>query len=237
MTELRYDIFFTGKLVEGTHQSKAIENAAKLFKLSTEDAGKLFTGKPQLLKRRVDKTDALKYKAALHQAGLLTAFKPSNDEPAITRKSATNQPVEASLSLAPAGSDVLREDERRVFTSVDIDTSAIQLRSPFLAPEETYSPPPPEPPNTSHLKLTEVNASLDIATNSPPPKTTIDTNKLSLAPAGAVIETLKTATTPLNPDISSIKLSPLDAGLLTDPAPKAGISPPDISHLSIVKEQ
>lgn len=240
MTEQHYDIFFTGKLVEGVDQNKAIENAAKLFKLAIEEASKLFSGKPQLLKRRVNKAEALKYKAALHQAGLLTVFKLSTtpDKPPTNTnisKPTVAQKTEASLTLAPAGSDVLKENERRVYPTVNIDTSAIKLRSPFLDPEINRAPPPPAPPSTSHLKIAELGATLQTHTDNLVLTPTINTHNLSLAPTGSLIETLKTQTTTLNPDIHSLSLTPLGSESL--PPSKLTVTPPDVSHLSLAKEE
>ena len=65
----RYDIFYAGKVAEGHDESVVRDNIARLFKANPQTVEKLFSGKPQLIKRGVEKAAAIKYKAAMEKAG------------------------------------------------------------------------------------------------------------------------------------------------------------------------
>lgn len=65
--------------------------------------------------------------------------------------------ADGELSLAPAGTNVLRDEERAVIEELDIDTSAINLNSSSEEPEALGgNTPPPLNPDTSHLSMGEV---------------------------------------------------------------------------------
>lgn len=99
---------------------------------------------------------------------------------AAAQTSAPDSIMDSGISLSPAGSDVLRPEERVHEESVDIDVSALVLSetgTSLAAPSE----PPPPAPDTGHLTLGEV---------------------------GETIPTLKDSTAPLSPDISAIDLAP-----------------------------
>jgi len=66
-----YDIYFAGQLVEEFDEAVVRENLAKLFKVNDVALEKLFSGKPQPIKRGVDKAGAIKYKTAMARAGAI----------------------------------------------------------------------------------------------------------------------------------------------------------------------
>ena len=188
----RYDIFFAAQLVDGFDDATVRANLATLFKANDATLEKLFSGKPQLIKRGVDKQAAIKYKAALQKAGAIALVRtqpepkkqpepvkqpqaeeeelPSSADikpaqPAAEQATSmsdrlaalTAEPAAATfsegISLAPAGSDVLSEDERHVFEELDIDTSAIHLSSEQEQMEPPVTEPAPPAPDTSHLSM------------------------------------------------------------------------------------
>ena len=73
--EQLYDIYFAGKLAEGFEEAQVRANLAKLFKLGDAGLDKLFSGKPQAIKRGVDKPGAVKYKTAMARAGAVAVVK------------------------------------------------------------------------------------------------------------------------------------------------------------------
>ena len=258
MDSVRYDIYFTGKLVEGCAPEQAQQQFAQLFKMTPEKASKLFTGQPQLIKRGVEKTEALKYKQALHKAGMLTAFKahqppaaqatvspsaqpaPTPDTqstPASPPQAAQQAPASTNanqtLTLAPAGSSVLNDDERETSPDRDIDTSAIKLVSPFMEPEPAASPPAPDAPDTSHLNLAATGADILEGYHEEVIELDLDLSSMDLAPAGELLEQLKDDRPSVNPDISQISLAEQGADLLEGQAEKIIPPAPDTSHLSI----
>ena len=97
MDEPRYDVFFTGKLLEGVSTEQAQQRLAALFKTEVANVARLFNGKPQALKRNLSKAEALRYKSALHKAGLMIAFKAAE-----TRPAGTAAPAAPAQAPAPA---------------------------------------------------------------------------------------------------------------------------------------
>lgn len=254
MDQPLYDVFFTGQLVEGTDLATAKSNFAKLFKSSPEHLEKLFSGKPQAIKRGVDKAEALKFKAALHKAGLLIAFKAHqiakpDATPATTTSAAPEQPESSTAapttnspqasnddwSVAPTGSDVLAAHERKPVQAQNIDTSAIKMVSAFAEAEVETKPAPPAP-DTSHISVAQVGEDLLLEKPEPPPALPLDLENLSLAPAGADLEELRPELPALNPDISDLSIAEAGADLLKEqqnpPPPPA----PNTDHITIVKD-
>ena len=242
MTQTLYDIYFTGQLVEGVDQASAQKNLAILFKSNIENIARLFNGKPQVLKRGVDKTAALKYKAALHKAGVLVAFKAhqvtaasnSVDETS-TVNPATQQHIHTdTLTLAPVGSNVLNEDEKPVVEAPVINTDGIKLVSAFadLSPPEKELPPAPD---TSHISLAETGADLAVDHPQSPPLE-LDLDDFSIAPLGADLEQLPDNRPVVNPNTSGISIAPAGANLMPNPPKKKSITIPDTDHISIVQD-
>lgn len=69
MQEAQYRIVFKGELESGMNQQTVKENLAALFKTDTGKIDKLFGGEATVLKRRLTRTEADKYLAALQRAG------------------------------------------------------------------------------------------------------------------------------------------------------------------------
>ena len=110
------------------------------------------------------------------------------------------------MSVAPAGSDVLREDEREQQEQVDIDTSAIRMAS---GSEEVETPrvDVPPAPDTSHLSMGEV---------------------------GEDIPNLDEEVEIVEPDISGIDLAPEGSDMLEEKdRHKDEVEAPNTDHLSL----
>lgn len=245
MDQPRYDIYFTGKIAEGISEDVAQQNLATLFKTSVDKVSRLFNGKPQLLKRGMDKAATVKYKAAFEGAGLVVAFKKLTPAPAPTptpvepasesTPTASDTATEGSMTLAAVGSDVLREDERRVMPEVDIDTSEIKMVSAFMEPEAEQKPAVAAP-DISHISVAEVGADLLAEKPAAPAPLELNLEELSLAPAGSPLEQLHDHLPELDPDISGITLAEVGADVLPDkPEPITPVAP-NIDHLSVKKE-
>ncbi|MEE8058759.1 MAG: hypothetical protein V3T17_13155 [Pseudomonadales bacterium] len=253
MDQPLYDIYFTGQLVEGTDPDTAKANLARLFKSTPENVAKLFNGKPQALKHGVDKTEALKYKAALHKAGLLVAFKahhataapaPShvvaNDHQAkqttdVTTSTPASEEEEIDWSLAPAGSDVLKESERQHVPARDIDTSNIKMVSAFvdLEPEPKKIPPAPD---TSHLSAAAVGEDLLIDKPEVPPPLPLDIDNITLAPPGTELEEIRDDLPPLDPDTSALSIAAVGVDILEGEKKAPPPPAPKTDHITIAKE-
>lgn len=253
MDQPLYDIFFGGQLVQGTDPEQAKQAFAQLFKSSPEKIEKFFTGKPLPLKRGVDKAAALKYKSTLHKAGMIVVFRAHEAEQpqtaakndalasatsaeatqAATPSSSIDQ-TDEDWSLAPVGSDVLKDNERQTVEAREIDTSAIKMVSSFMEPEAEEKPVVPAP-DTSHISAAPVGEDLLIDRPAPAPPLPIDTSDLDLAPPGSDLEQLKDDTPEIHPDTSALSVAAAGAELLEGQQKPAPPPAPDTDHIGLAK--
>lgn len=249
-----YDIYLTGKLAEDVSPALAAQRLAALFKSTPEAMAGLITGKAQLLKRGVDKNTAVKYRDTLQNAGCEVAFKAqatitaASEKPAaVSEKPAVPQPIPASpaspqpvaikpdsgLQLAPAGEDLLRADERQIVAAVVVETDNLSLAP--VGPLPVAAAVPTAIPDISHLSLAATGGNLVAESErAAPPAIVPDTSDLSVAEIGAPIETLKTETAPLHPDISGLQLAPVGSDVLTPEQRKhPQPPPPKTDHITL----
>lgn len=278
MSEL-YDIFFAAQLIDDFDEATVRNNITQLFKANDAALEKLFSGKPQLIKRGVDKAGAIKYKAAMQKAGAVARIRkhaqagdptpaprpaapvpddvnlpsssdiaPAAGSPASAdKKSAAGskaariaalakQPAAVTfgeeMSLAPPGSEVLREDEREQHEAVDVDTSALHMVSNFAEAEAPEVNVPPAP-DTSHLSMGEVGE--DIPHLESTEKTVDpDTSHLSMGEVGEDIPHLEEDVEIVTPDISGIELAPEGSEVLEEKdRHKDEGEAPNTDHLSL----
>ena len=114
-------------------------------------------------------------------------------------------PEQAGMNLAPAGTEVLRENERQEPVRREIDTSGLEVDP--AAQRLSEEPPPPAPaPDTSHLDMGAV---------------------------GELIPTLPSDEQPLSPDTDAIDLAPEGTDFSDCAAPAAESPPLDLSGMDL----
>ncbi|PCJ38441.1 MAG: hypothetical protein COA99_11965, partial [Moraxellaceae bacterium] len=172
-----YDIYFRGGIAPGQDMDTVKANLARLFKADDAKITAMFSGRAIVLKKDLEKDTALKYQAAMENAGakvilrekaaLATASasapaavpssSPSSNPSSNKAPTQPQEPVseqDGSWDIAPVGSDVLTDAERQPVTQADIDTSAFTLAPPSPMPTLNTTEPPP-PPNTDHISVAE----------------------------------------------------------------------------------
>ena len=136
MSEQQFDVFFRGDIVAGQAIVDVKERLGGLFKLEAAQVDQLFSGRPTAIRRNLDEASAKKYQQALLKIGALAELRPARvDETPVTQAAETSPaaPVaeqassDDALSLAPAGSDLLRPDERSSIEATEVDVSALAL--------------------------------------------------------------------------------------------------------------
>lgn len=128
---------------------------------------------------------------------------------------------------------MLQASERTRPTAVVVDTSALQLLPPSPLPEVT--PLAVATPNIAHLSLAPASGDLlSAAEKHQPPVATPAIGDFSLAPVGAVLETLHTTTAAIQPDLSRLSLAPPGTELLTaEQRAKQPPAAPATDHLKL----
>jgi hypothetical protein len=257
MTE-QFNVYFAGKVQEGHAPEDVRQAVGKLFKADEPTLDKLFSGKPQIIKKSCDHATAQKYLQALTQVGaqaLIKQVPPPEPKAPLTRAeriaaiaagddestaTAVDQadvepaPDIAGLNLAATGADLLRPEERPEDVIANIDISGVQL-SDADQPLAEARPKAPPPPATDHLSTAEPG---ELIPNLARQQDLIepDISKIDLSPEGTDLSDCNPppATTP-EIALDHIELAVTGSDLLSEqdrvkPAPPP---PPNTDHLSV----
>ncbi len=153
MAENTFAVAFDGAIADGADAARVKASVARLFKVEPAKVEPLFSGKRVYIKKNIDRATALKYQAALQQAGALCEVvdlaSPASEGP-------SQAPAPSGMTLAEPGV-VLIEPER--VEAPDIDVSALTMAETGVTLVE---PERVEPPaiDTRDLSLAEAGATL-----------------------------------------------------------------------------
>ena len=160
----KYDIFFSGELIEGADEAEARRKIGALFKLPPDKVGNLFSGKPVAVKRDVDMDTAVKYRVAFRDAGALVNIKPATKASSEKPEAPAAPPAEpeaesgSGMTLAPANTGSLEDCAPKVIPTPIPDISYMNLDEAGTLIDES-EPPPPVEVDTSALSLAPENSS------------------------------------------------------------------------------
>jgi hypothetical protein len=168
MAESRFDIEFSGELVQGADSREVRERLRDLFKLPPNSLERLFSGRPLVLKRDLDPATAARYADAFRGAGAILRLTPSATaagrgapEQTAPQEEVPQPPggptaADGGLTLAPLGTDM--EVAAVPFIPRDIDTTYLSLVPGHNWTLEDCAPPPRyvRIPDISHLTLIPV---------------------------------------------------------------------------------
>lgn len=258
--EVRYNIYYAGTVLEGHDVAGVRQQLGRLFKADDVTLDKLFSGQPQMIKRDCDKATALKYQEAMKKAGAKPLIRTADSPPptgqtavaetgseatgkaeptaaeriaAVASGTSTDQIDAPDFDLAPAGSDVLKPEERPAQEAVEVDTSMIDLAEVGERLSEEPAPSP-DAPDTSHLSMGAVGEdipTLDTGAAPPPP----NTENIDLSPEGSDFSDCvpEPAQEP-ELDLSSIELAEEGADIMPDEYRKKETpAAPATDHLSL----
>ncbi|MFQ5487472.1 MAG: hypothetical protein ACE5ET_03375 [Gammaproteobacteria bacterium] len=135
MDDRRFDIVFTGQIVEGADPAQVQERLAILFKMERAAIQGLFSGRRYTIKKDLDPATAGKFKAALAKAGAVcelaerreaAAFTIAQPGTLLTEPYAAPPPAIdiSGLAMLEVGRDVL--DDYPVPAAPTVDVSAIR---------------------------------------------------------------------------------------------------------------
>lgn len=229
------DKLFSGKLL--MIKSGCDKATAMKYKQSMERAGanpviraqETPTPPPEAKSTEADSPSAADKIAALAAAPDENAYR-SGESAAPETPAET---VEEGMNIAPAGTDVLRAEERQVIQEVEVDTSGLAVDRAAERLSEAPEPPPPAP-DTSHMAMGEVGETLPILDQAAPPAA-VETNHLELSPSGTDFSDCAEPE-PESPDLdlSGIDLAPEGSDVLDDRYRKRDEpAAPDTDHISL----
>lgn len=193
MTDKRYSVIFTGRIVEGAQPEAVKANLAKLFKVDAARVEAMFAGKPVVIKKSLDAEKARGYRDALAKAGAAVSVvedsaADATPPPATVAPDATTPvaapatdtappiPPEApDLTIAEVGVTII---EHQPVPTPDFDTTQFDLAEVGVTLVEPKVVPPPDF-DTSGMSLDPPGTQLTDASPAPPAE--FDTSGLSLA--------------------------------------------------------
>ena len=225
MSDKRFAVVFTGKIVAGVDLALVKTNLAQLFKIQAEQVTRLFTGKPVTVKKGLDEETAKKYQAALKKAGALCAVVD----------------LEAVAKSAPPAPAKSTDTPTTAAKSAPVARSADTVASPVAAP----APPPPttDAVHETRALVKDAPAGLGelegIALDHPGallialeaiPDLEIDLTAYSMAATGEVLATHQEES-PIEVDTSQLSVS--DPGALLVEAEAVAPLQVDTSHLAL----
>ncbi len=177
MSEKMFQILVNGTLTESAQIEQVKQNIAKLFKTSVDKVEPMFSGRKLGVKKGLDKQTALKYKAAINNAGLAAAVAPMTSAAATGTDKAGDTSLD-NASLAATGSTM---DESPAAAPADIDTSNLVMDSVGETLTEATNIPEPAI-DIAQISMGEVGE--DVSEYTPTPEPNIDISKLDMGDAG-----------------------------------------------------
>ncbi len=218
MSAERFDIFFSGQIIEGHDEVEVRARIGRIFKANPKQLEQLFSGEPIKIKSAVDLDKAVKYRVTFRDAWALIDIKPISTASTAQPQAQTTQPP--PVSPAPAKDEVELLPPQ---TGSLIDCAAEVI--------------PAVIPNIDGITLGSNAGPLD--ETEPPPLANIDTHNLTLGPARseAVLDE-REPPPPANINTSDLTLSTPNTGTLEDcQQPVEAIELPDISALEIAESK
>ena len=171
----RYEIAFSGQLVEGAPLASVQANLARLFQADAQRVAQLFSGRRVVIKNNLDEAGAEKYRLTLERAGavvevlaMLVEEVELTPPPAPVPVAAASTVVAVASPASPGRLQVAPRDEyMAAFVGVDLQDAKPEAPAPVvdlsqfsLAPAgsdmgQAKTAPAGPPPDTSYLSLQE----------------------------------------------------------------------------------
>lgn len=211
----RFRLVFRGEVLEGQHPAVVRKRLAEAGRFDAAQLDKLFSGKLVVLKRDADAATAARWQTLFRRVGARLRALPVEAtsavaDPAAAAESESQGPARAAAAettpdweLLPAGSDLLRAEEREVATPVQVDTVGLSLAPP--GPVVTAQRPVPAAPDVSHLSVAEPGARL--AEDAGPRPVVVQVPVFEVAAAGVDLSPRRAPDPPPPPDVSHIRLA------------------------------
>lgn len=189
----KYDLFFSGQIMDGQEKTEVRARVARIFRATETQLNRLFSGDPIPIKKGVDMDTAIKYRVTLRDAGALIDVVPARSpEPQ------SSAPAQPSAPPPASGTAVSSAAEGLQFTLAPPRTGSLEDCAPESHPVEI--------PDISGLHLAPETEPLAPQGAISTPE--IDTSALRLFPADTGdLRDCQTETPPLPlPDISDLRL-------------------------------
>ena len=225
MTDM-YRLVFRGEVNEGQHAAVVRKRLAALLKIDDSRAEVLFSGKPVVVKKAVDKATAIKYRDAFNQAGARLRVGKVGQTAASSAPAAADP---ADIAMLPVGSDVLTEEERADPVEVDVDISHLSVQGAVFVTDDEE--PQVAAPNVDHISMADVGARIGEESepvDAPDLEADFDVAEVGARMADEIPDSEPAV------DVDDVDFDVADVGADMDTSEKKSPPPaPDTSHLSV----
>ncbi|WP_456416651.1 hypothetical protein [Thiolapillus sp.] len=234
----KFDIYFSGEILEGRDEQQVRETVGKLFKLSGDKLDSLFSGTPRRIKKDLNVEQSGRFRETFRKAGAIVQIVAAGTQPPEKTSHAATRPGAASpsgLKLAPVGSnlDPLPREAERGMQKPLPQTTTLEIAP--IGPVPAGPDPRPADIDTGTLAAAPAESgSLEEFTPAVEPVPLPDISNLNLAKDNHPLQEDREKHTDNIPDTSHLEAVPPRTGSLEKFAQHKKPAPiPDISNLSL----
>jgi len=218
MSAERFNIFFSGQIIEGHNEVEVRARIGRIFKANPKQLEQLFSGQPIKIKSGVDLDKAIKYRVTFRDAGALIDIRPISTAGTAT----TEQPQAKTTQPPPAAKDEVELLPPQTGSLIDCAPEVIPAAIPNIDgitlgsnadPLDETEPPPPANIDTHNLTLDPADSETMLDERKPPPPANINTDDLTLNTpnTGSLEDCQQPVEAAELPDISALEMIELKA--------------------------
>ncbi len=217
MTDERFDIYFSGKVLPDNELETVKQKVGALFNANAAVLDQLFSGKAVKIKKSVDMDTAIKYRVKFRDIGAIVEIRPSSVP-------ASTVPAQTEAPQPPANNTSASEAEKPATLSQSVQTDRPSaLESSLAIPGSIIDETPAVPPaqfSTDEFELGPANqGSLEEFAETVIPAPIPDISALDISASEEPLDTTQPPA-PLEVDTSSMHIDAF-AGPLDDTPPPA----------------
>ncbi|BFM06420.1 hypothetical protein [Halioxenophilus aromaticivorans] len=231
MSDTTFQIVFRGDIAIGQPIEQVKARMGQLFKLSSPQVEKLFTGNVVVLKRGLTQVKAAQYKQAFAKTGAIVSV-VADDQAGQKAKPAGTSKSGEELSIAPVGASLMPRGGKPNEAAVAPSVEHLSLRPSGgnLLDSGELCAAEPTPVMVANWGLAELGAIIESISEEALPLPIMDAG-WNLAEVGADMGQA-TQDQPALVAAPALDIAPVGSDL-AEPAPELPIVEPDTSHLSL----
>jgi|GEM_PF-3193026 len=239
----KFNIVFRGEILPGSDSEAVKANVAKLFKANEATLKRLFSGQTIVIKKSVDKPNAMKYRALMKKAGALCyseACEVTFNDSTASNQQVKPEPPESSNQARDTAHEKLSNTYSSPSMAKTNDQSGWTIAPVGSCIGEPFPTPQIEIPETIDMSLAD--AGVNIIENPPKPaaQNPVDVSHIGLASVGSILhdsdlDGLTHIEVIELPDISAIGIAAVGADILDikSETPELVV---DISHIKLCSD-
>lgn len=232
----KFDVYFSGEILEGQDIQQVRAAVGKLFRLSGAKLDALFCGETKRIKKGLDVDQSGRFREVFREAGAIVQIVVAGQKPPTPPQvSPSAEKTASGLQLAPMGSS-LSAQPRDVESTTPLATPATgELEIAPIGPLSSASSPPPANIDTSSLQVeSATSGSLEEFSATVEPAPLPDISSLEIAQDDKPIEEARQEIGESIPDTGHLEAVPPNTGSMEKFAQhKKPVPIPDISDLSL----